>query len=422
MEIVNIKVKDLKPYDKNAKKHDQTQIDNVAKSIEKYGFVQPLVIDKNNVVIIGHCRLEASKKLKLKEVPCVLADTLTDEQVKELRLLDNKLNESDWDYDLIKEEIAELSFDDFDLDWGIEENILDRYKDKSFGTLVERFGIPTFSVFDTRQGYWQNRKQQWKDLGIKSELGRDENLLGLSEVINTINNGSSIFDPVLCEIIYKWFCVENGKILDCFAGGSVRGIVAEKLGYKYTGIDLRQEQIDANNKNAEEIGLNPIWYCDDALNVDKYVKDESQDFIFSCPPYADLEKYSDDERDLSNMEYDEFKQVYFEIIKRTCRKLKQNRFACFVVGDVRDKDGFYYNFVDDTKKAFLDAGLKFYNDIILVNAVGTGALRANRLFATRKVVKMHQNVLVFYKGNPKEIKNNFKEVYIDNLEEEIEND
>ena len=176
MEIVNIKVKDLKPYDKNAKKHDQTQIDNVAKSIEKYGFVQPLVIDKNNVVIIGHCRLEASKKLKLKEVPCVLADTLTDEQVKELRLLDNKLNESDWDYDLIKEEIAELSFDDFDLDWGIEENILDRYKDKSFGTLVERFGIPTFSVFDTRQGYWQNRKQQWKDLGIKSELGRDENL------------------------------------------------------------------------------------------------------------------------------------------------------------------------------------------------------------------------------------------------------
>lgn len=121
MEIVNIKVKDLKPYDKNAKKHDQTQIDNVAKSIEKYGFVQPLVIDKNNVVIIGHCRLEASKKLKLKEVPCVLADTLTDEQVKELRLLDNKLNESEWDLDLISKELADLDLSDFELDWGIEE-------------------------------------------------------------------------------------------------------------------------------------------------------------------------------------------------------------------------------------------------------------------------------------------------------------
>lgn len=121
MEIVNIKVSSLRPYEKNAKKHSQTQIDNVAKSIEKYGFVQPLVIDKNNVVIIGHCRLEASKKLKLKEVPCVLADTLTDEQVKELRLLDNKLNESEWDLDLISEELADLDLNDFELDWGIEE-------------------------------------------------------------------------------------------------------------------------------------------------------------------------------------------------------------------------------------------------------------------------------------------------------------
>ena len=125
MEIVNIAVKDLKPYEKNAKKHDQTQIDNVAKSIEKYGFVQPLVIDKNNVVIIGHCRLEASKKLKLKEVPCVLVDSLTDEQVKELRLLDNKLNESEWDLDLISEELADLDLSDFELDWGLPNNDID---------------------------------------------------------------------------------------------------------------------------------------------------------------------------------------------------------------------------------------------------------------------------------------------------------
>ena len=121
MDIVEIAVKDLRPYEKNAKKHDQTQIDNVAKSIEKYGFVQPIVVDKNNEVIIGHCRLEASKKLKLKKVPCVLADTLTEEQVKELRLLDNKLNESDWDFDLLGEELAELDLSDFDVDWGIIE-------------------------------------------------------------------------------------------------------------------------------------------------------------------------------------------------------------------------------------------------------------------------------------------------------------
>ena len=129
MQIVNKPTADLKPYDKNAKKHDKKQIANVAESIKQFGFVQPIVLDKDNNVIIGHCRLEAAKKLHLDEVPCVMADDLTDEQVKKLRLLDNKLNESDWDIDLIAEEIADLDFDGFDVDWGLpedEENQIER--------------------------------------------------------------------------------------------------------------------------------------------------------------------------------------------------------------------------------------------------------------------------------------------------------
>ena len=117
MTIVNKPTAELKPYDKNAKKHDKKQIENVAESIKQFGFVQPIVLDKNNNVIIGHCRLEAAKKLHLDEVPCVMADDLTDEQVKKLRLLDNKLNESDWDIDLIAEEIADLDFDGFDVNF-----------------------------------------------------------------------------------------------------------------------------------------------------------------------------------------------------------------------------------------------------------------------------------------------------------------
>lgn len=119
MEIKNININELKPYDKNAKKHDQTQINNVAESIKQFGMVQPIVVDKDNVVIIGHCRLEACKKLDIKEVPCVLVDNLTEEQVAKLRLLDNKLNESPWDFDLIKDEIAGLDFEGFDIDWNI---------------------------------------------------------------------------------------------------------------------------------------------------------------------------------------------------------------------------------------------------------------------------------------------------------------
>lgn len=122
MQIEYLKTSSIKPYEKNAKKHDKKQVNNVAESIKQFGFVQPVVVDKNNNIIIGHCRLEAAKKLHLDEVPCVLVDDLTDEQVKKLRLLDNKLNESEWDIDLIAEEIAELDFDDFDVDWELPED------------------------------------------------------------------------------------------------------------------------------------------------------------------------------------------------------------------------------------------------------------------------------------------------------------
>ena len=119
MDIKNIAVKDLIPYDKNTKKHDDVQINNVAESIKQYGFVQPIVIDKNNVVVIGHCRLLAAKKLKMQEVPCVCVDDLTEEQVKALRIVDNKSNESPWDFDFLTDELAEINLDAFNFDFGV---------------------------------------------------------------------------------------------------------------------------------------------------------------------------------------------------------------------------------------------------------------------------------------------------------------
>ena len=105
------------PYKDNAKKHNKAQIDNVAESIKQFGFVQPIVVDANKEIVIGHCRYEAAKKLKMQEVPCVSVDTLTPEQVQKLRLLDNKLNESEWNFDLLAEQIPELDFSGFDVDW-----------------------------------------------------------------------------------------------------------------------------------------------------------------------------------------------------------------------------------------------------------------------------------------------------------------
>ena len=120
MDIKNIAVKDLIPYEKNTKKHDDVQINNVAESIKQYGFVQPIVIDKENVVVIGHCRLLAAKQLKMKEVPCVCVEDLTEEQVKALRIVDNKSNESPWDFDFLADELSDLDLSDFDFDFGID--------------------------------------------------------------------------------------------------------------------------------------------------------------------------------------------------------------------------------------------------------------------------------------------------------------
>ena len=122
MEIKEIAMAEIKPYEKNQKKHPEEQISNIAKSIEKYGFVQPLVLSKDNEIIIGHGRFLAAQKAGLEAVPCVYAENLTESQIKELRILDNKLNESAWDFDLLKEEIAELDFSDFTIDFGITGN------------------------------------------------------------------------------------------------------------------------------------------------------------------------------------------------------------------------------------------------------------------------------------------------------------
>lgn len=290
--------------------------------------------------------------------------------------------------------------------------------------MTDRYLIPPFSILDTRQGYWQKRKKQWIAKGIESGEGRNEELLGkgLKQLAekqhkNTTLTGTSIFDPVLCEIAYRWFCIDGGSIYDPFAGGSVRGVIASLLGYKYKGIELRQEQVDANRRTAEKLNVTPEWICDDSQNADKYIEDDSCDMILSCPPYADLEVYSDDPRDISNMNYDDFCKVYKRIIDIAVKKLKNNRFVVWVVGDVRDKKGYYRMFVDYTKKCFSDNGLHYYNDMMLVEQLGTAVLRVNLAFKNRTVLKTHQNVLVFYKGDKKEIQKNFPPIDFSEIED-----
>lgn len=130
MQIYNIHVKDIKPYSQNAKKHSEAQIKNVAESIKQFGFVQPIVLDKDKEIVIGHCRLSAAKLLGMECVPCYFVENLSKVQIKKLRNLDNKLNESEWDFDLLSLDIGGLNFDGFDIDWGIPNGTNDEYESK----------------------------------------------------------------------------------------------------------------------------------------------------------------------------------------------------------------------------------------------------------------------------------------------------
>jgi DNA modification methylase len=281
-------------------------------------------------------------------------------------------------------------------------------------SLADKYLLAPTSVLNTRESNWQNLKRKWVRLGIESEVGRNSTTGNTKDMTNlskrgynssswsdmSNQSGISIFDPVICEIIYKWFCPSGGLIIDPFAGGSVRGIVANYLGYKYTGIELRSEQCESNRDQAIEIldvNNQPQWYCGDS---DKLLDDEWNikfDLLFSCPPYMNLEVYSDLPEDLSNMNDEVFISKYNSIIDKSCKLVKRGGYAVFVVGDLRDNKGYQKDFTGITKQAFIKAGMKLYNELILVTPVGSKAMTLERGFKNGKLAKVHQNVYIFKK-------------------------
>lgn len=413
MKTVTLPLDKLIPYAGNPRKNDHA-VEAVASAIKRFGFRVPVLAKSDGSLIDGHLRVKAAKHLGMEEVPVVLCDDLSEADIKALRISINRMAElADWDSELLSAELEGLAAEGFTLeDVGFDEKELEKLganpglkleNEQTAKKLSDRFGVAPFSVLNAREGWWQDRKNTWLSLGIKSEEGRQENLLQFSETAQIASGGTSIFDPVLCELAYSWFSPQDGIVLDPFAGGSVRGVVASQLGRKYVGVELRAEQVKANTAQQEICsGPSPVWHCGDSRYIAEICKEIEADFLFSCPPYADLERYSDDPSDISTLNYEEFLSAYRQIIQASCSLLKQDRFACFVVGDVRDKRGAYRNFVGDTIEAFRAAGLHYYNEAILVTMVGSLPIRVGKQFASsRKLGKTHQNVLVFVKGDGK---------------------
>lgn len=385
--------------------------------------------------------------------PVIKASELTDEEQREFIIKDN-IGYGEWDMDALANDwdTEELT------DWG-----LDLWNENSGGSgsegagalpsspaessLFDRFIVPPFSILDTRKGYWQDRKKKWydiigdmgesrndtlvtsleikyKDLYQRTREHRKELGIGFREYIEKyvpkedlereqqkiVAQGVSILDPVMAEIVCRWFGFKDGLAFDCFAGDSVFGFVSAYLGNEFTGIELRQKQADLNNERVA--GMNARYICDDGQNVAQHIEPESQDLLFSCPPYFDLEVYSDHPNDASNQgSYEDFILILRNAFHGAVKCLKENRFAAICVGDVRDKKtGFYYDFCGDIKRIFKEAGMLLYNEIILVEQTASTALRASRYMDTRKVAKTHQHLLVFFKGDPKNIKKEFSKI------------
>lgn len=717
-------VDDLAPAKRNPKTHDNLTITG---SVSRFGYVEPIVLDeRTHRLVAGHGRREAllamrqanedpPQGIRLGEdgrwlVPVVRGwASKSDAEAEAYLLVSNQATiaagwddlalakmlqdlsvQTDveglgWDEDQLAELLRQVSGDGAGGEGGGEGG--DGSPGSAAGSMVTKFIVPPFSVLDARQGYWQDRKKDWLALGIQSEVGRDAPSYH-QDSLNTVSGqdfatGTSIFDPVLCELAYRWFSPAGAVVLDPFAGGSVRGVIAAALGRTYHGIDLRPEQVAANaaqwatlgprlarlpapaaapppedhmpdvtpveqlgdvwvkrddafmvngirggkvrtcwalaqgaaglttagsrfspqvaivGRIAAKLGIPfrahvptgepgpeledarrhgadlvahtpghnsvivararadakargwveipfgmecqaavdatrrqvanvpadverivvpvgsgmslagilwglrdlgrdlpvlgvqvgadptkrldryappgwqsmvqlvpsgldysdpapvtafrglaldpyyeakvlphlqpgdllwvvgirpsaeapaaapaqdvpaPTWYAGDSLVVlgedpSQLPRDLVADLVFTCPPYADLERYSDDPRDLSTMDYPGFLDVYGQILALAFNRLREHRFAVVVVGDARDRVGAYYGFVADTIKVAQAAGLALYNEAILVTPAGTLPFRAGHHFsASRKLGKGHQNVLVFVKGDPK---------------------
>lgn len=464
-EIVPIET--LKPNPKNPNKHPDAQIELLARIIKERGWRACITISRRSGLIVkGHGRHLAALKAGATHVPIEWQDYASESDETADLIADNRLAElAVLDEALIADLLAQMEANAEGLDPELTGYTADQVKDMiekakkgkdeaeqkaARLTLQQRFLIPPFTIMDARSGVWAERKKAWKALGLRSEIGRgaddDKGQDGLCyakssqppSVYNAKNDyeaklgktisweefaelfpdamqqgGTSIFDPVLCELAYRWFCPQGGKIIDPFSGGSVRGVVAALTGRQYTGVDLSERQVDANRRNWDEISHEsvlgddteaavpePTWINGDSTHIDELAAGE-YDLFFTCPPYANLEVYSDKPEDLSNKDYPEFLTLYREIIRKTAAMLKPDRFACIVVGDIRDSTGFYRNFIGDTIAAFQDAGMKFYNEGILIVPYGSLSIRAGKQFTnSRKLGKAHQNVLVFCNGDP----------------------
>lgn len=391
-----MEISKIKPYPKNAKKHPKKQIQQVADSIKEFGFNQPIVIDKKGVIIVGHGRFEAAKLLGLSDVPTIQVD-LTEEQSKAYRLADNKLNESEWELDLVIDELRGLSETMLDLS-GFDIDILNsRIDDIGWNPEKTEEAKQGDGIFE-KTGY--GLQSFWKDIrNENSELFRYWIELPLQDnKKNLVKQKYSRTNLEEIRRIIKTYMREGDYFLESCCGWSTFSCSAVLHGFNGIGIDIWDKAIEHGKKQYNKIkhleGIGK-YEVKEADAMDLPFEDNTFDFVYCNPPFMDEEKYSGLDNDIAVKDEEEFKNKFIALMSENYRVLKNDNLCIITINDRRAG-----GVLEPLQAKVIDwgqrAGFKLW-DFVVAEVLSQKIRLRKKDYDKRRTVKCHEYVIVFKK-------------------------
>ena len=269
---------------------------------------------------------------------------------------------------------------------------------------MSTYGVVPFSIWESDDPKFSNpilkhlkerQGESTRENTLKSFGGAGEN--------TAYTATTSYFNPKLCKIIYSSYCPKNGTIFDPFSS-VVRPYMAKILDYNYVGCEVRKDECDKIN---EMLNTNSLFEESDVrvLNMDcrEFETDQKFDLVFTCPPYWNLETYSEQDNDLSSItDYSDFLTEISKVYSKCSFLMHDESYCCFVVADFRDYSegrkliNRLVPFVSDMIRCGEESGLSLYDKVIVKKPMGTAPSRL-KLWNNRKTVRIHEELLVFKK-------------------------
>ena len=267
------------------------------------------------------------------------------------------------------------------------------------------YGMTPYSIWESEDPKYSNpilkylkerHGQSTRENTLKSFGGAGENTVYTAT--------TSYFNPKLCKIVYSSYCPQNGTIFDPFSS-VVRPYVAKLMDYNYTGCEIRKDECEKIN---DILNAGSLFETSEVSvhNVDcrKFETDQKFDLIFTCPPYWNLETYSDMDSDLSNIsDYKQFISEMSTVYNKCANLMHENSYCCFVVADFRDYSegrkliNRLVPFVSDMIRCGENSGLTLYDKVIIKKPLGTAPSRL-KLWNNRKTVRIHEELIIFKKS------------------------